>query len=297
MKLGFIGIGAMGAPMSQLLIGRGHDLIIFDVDAKAMQPVLARGAVAAEGPKAVADRAEVVFVSVPNNDILREVVLGDNGIVAGGAVRIYVSLCTTGSPFAAEMAEALAAKSIAAVESPISGGPPGAAAGTLSVMASGPQAAFDEIEPVLRAFGKTVVYAGAAPGAAQVLKLANNILSATALVATSEALVMGVKAGLDPAVMLEAINAGSGRNSATLDKFPTAVLTREFNYGAAMDILMKDVNFALAEGDMLGVPMPVCEAVRQQFRAAVADGMGRQDITTIVHPVERAAGIEIPKVR
>jgi 3-hydroxyisobutyrate dehydrogenase-like beta-hydroxyacid dehydrogenase len=130
-----------------------------------------------------------------------------------------------------------------------------------------------------------------------VLKLANNILSATALAATAEAIVMGVKGGLDPAVMLQAINAGSGRNSATLDKFPRDVLTRNFQYGAAMDILMKDTDLALAEGEALGVDMKVCDQVRKMFRAAIDAGMGKQDITSIVKCIEQQAGVEIPKVR
>ncbi|MEX2617885.1 MAG: NAD(P)-dependent oxidoreductase [Alphaproteobacteria bacterium] len=296
MKLGFVGTGAMGAPMSLRLIEQGHELVAYDINAASMQPILDAGATAAQSPKDVADKAEIVFVSVPNNNAVRAAVLGDDGVIAGSRVRLYVSLCTTGSPLAKEIATALAAKSIVTVESPISGGPPGAVAGTLSVMASGPEDAFREVEPMLRAWGK-ITYAGSAPGAAQVLKLANNILSATALAATAEAIVMGVKGGLDPAVMLQAINAGSGRNSATMDKFPRDVLTRNFQYGAAMDILMKDTDLALAEGEALGVDMKVCDQVRNMFRAAIDAGMGKQDITCIVHRIEQQAGVEIPKVR
>jgi 3-hydroxyisobutyrate dehydrogenase-like beta-hydroxyacid dehydrogenase len=296
MKLGFVGTGAMGAPMSQHLIEQGHELVVYDINAASMQPILDAGATAAQSPKDAADQAEIVFVSVPNNNAVRAAVLGDDGVIAGSRIRLYVSLCTTGSPLAKEITTALAAKSIVTVESPISGGPPGAVAGTLSVMASGPEDAFREVEPMLRAWGK-ITYAGGAPGAAQVLKLANNILSATALAATAEAIVMGVKGGLDPAVMLQAINAGSGRNSATLDKFPRDVLTRNFQYGAAMDILMKDTDLALAEGEALGVDMKVCDQVRKMFRAAIDAGMGKQDITSIVKCIEQQAGVEIPKVR
>jgi len=297
MKLGFVGTGAMGMPMSKRLIEHGHELVIYDIESAAMQPVLDAGATAAKSPKDVADQAEIVFLSVPNNGAVRSAVLGEDGIIQGSRVRLYVSLCTTGSPLAMEITEKLMERNIETVESPISGGPPGAEAGTLSVMASGPEEAFAEVEPLLHIFGKTVVNAGHAPGAGQVLKLANNILSATALAATAEAIVMGVKGGLDPAVMLQAINAGSGRNSATMDKFPRDVLTRNFSYGAAMDILMKDADLALAEGEALGVEMKVCDEVRKKFRAAVDAGMGREDITAIVKPIEQQAGVEIPKVR
>ena len=298
MKLGFVGTGAMGAPMSKRLLDQGHELVIFDINSASMTPILEAGAVAAGSPREVADNAEIVFVSVPNNDAVRSAVLGEDGVIAGTKVRLYVSLCTTGSPLASEVGATLSEQaSITTVESPISGGPPGAEAGTLSVMASGPEDAFREVEPLLRLFGKTVVYAGSAPGAAQILKLANNILSATALAATSEAIVMGVKGGLDPAVMLEAINAGSGRNSATQDKFPRDVLTRNFSYGAALDILMKDTDLALAEGEALGVDMKVCNQVRNMFRAAIDAGMGKQDITAVVQCIEQQAGVIIPKVR
>ena len=192
MKLGFVGTGAMGAPMSKRLLDQGHELVIFDINSASMNPILEAGAVAAGSPREVADNAEIVFVSVPNNDAVRSAVLGEDGVIAGTKVRLYVSLCTTGSPLASEVGATLSEQaSITTVESPISGGPPGAEAGTLSVMASGPEDAFREVEPLLRLFGKTVVYAGSAPGAAQILKLANNILSATALAATSEAIVMG----------------------------------------------------------------------------------------------------------
>src|SRR6516165_7315743 len=180
---------------------------------------------------------------------------------------------------------------------PISGGPPGARAGTLSVMVSGDPAAIERVRPMISLWGRTLTVAGDQPGAAQVLKLTNNILSAVALVATAEAFVMGSKAGLDPEVMLAAINAGSGCNSATLDKFPAAVLTRSFDYGAEMHILTKDVDLAVAQGEELGVPMWVCQAARLVFKHAIHKGAAADDITAIAKYIERDAGFEIPKTR
>jgi 2-hydroxy-3-oxopropionate reductase len=139
--------------------------------------------------------------------------------------------------------------------------------------------------------------AGDRPGAAQVLKLTNNILSAVALAATAEAFVMGAKGGLDPEVMLAAVNAGSGRNSATEAKFPLAVLTRSFDYGAEMHILMKDIDLAVAQGEELGVPMWVCEAARLVFKHAMHKGAAKEDLTAIVRYIERDAGFEMPKTR
>ena len=188
-------------------------------------------------------------------------------------------------------------KGVTVVDCPISGGPPGARAGTLSVMVSGDPAAMERVRPMISLWGRTLTVAGDKPGAAQVLKLTNNILSAVALAATSEAFVMGAKGGLDPEVMVAAISAGSGRNSAVEPKFPVAVLTRSFDYGAEMHILMKDIDLAIAQGEELGVPMWVCQAARLVFKHAMFQGAAKEDLTAIVKYVERGAGFEIPKTR
>jgi 3-hydroxyisobutyrate dehydrogenase-like beta-hydroxyacid dehydrogenase len=225
------------------------------------------------------------------------VAFGADGLIHGAAMKLLVNTCTVGVPFVREIEQAMAARGVTVVDCPISGGPPGARAGTLSVMVSGDPAAIDRVRPIISLWGRTLTVAGDKPGAAQVLKLTNNILSAVALVATAEAFVMGSKAGLDPEVMLAAINAGSGRNSATLDKFSAAVLTRSFDYGAEMHILMKDVDLAVAQGEELGVPMWVCQAARLVFKHAIHKGAAADDITAIAKYIERDAGFEIPKTR
>jgi len=204
---------------------------------------------------------------------------------------------TIGVPFVNEIEQAMAARGVTVVDYPISGGPPRARAGTLSVMVSGDPASVERIRPMISLWGKTLTVASDKPGAAQVLKLTNNILSAVALAATAEAFVTGAKGGLDPEVMPTAINAGSGRNSATESKFPAAVLTRSFDYGAEMRIPMKDIDLAIAQGEELGVPMWVCEAARLVFKHAMHKGAAKEDLTAIVKYVERDAGFEIPKTR
>ena len=170
-------------------------------------------------------------------------------------MKLLVNTCTIGVPFVREIAAAMAAQGVTVVDCPISGGPPGARAGTLSVMVSGDPASIEKIRPMISQWGRTLTVAGDKPGAAQVLKLTNNILSAVALAATAEAFVMGAKGGLDPEIMVAAISAGSGRNSAVESKFPVSVLDRSFNYGAEMHILMKDIDLAIAQGEELGIPM------------------------------------------
>ena len=291
--LGYLGLGNMGQPMAGRLLDAGHKLAVRDISEAAMAPLLERQAQSASSAKDLADKAEIVICSLPSNAAIRNALLGPDGLIEGGRMRVYVSAGTTGSAFATEISDALAAKGIATLEAPISGGPPGARAGTLSVMVSGPKEVYDEVEPYLRAYGKTLVYCGDKPGLAQVLKLANNILFATALVATSEAMAMGVKAGLDPAIMLEAIQAGTGRNSAIEQIIPESVMTRSFDFGAALEILMKDVDLALAEGEKQGVPQFVCQQTRQILMLAMHKGGAKRDLSEIAKLVEGWAGVEI----
>ncbi|MEM7407379.1 MAG: NAD(P)-dependent oxidoreductase [Pseudomonadota bacterium] len=293
MELGFIGIGNMGFPMATRLLDAGHQLVVYDKNSEAVEPLTARQAIAVDSPKAVADRAEVVFVSLPNNDVSADVLVGELGVQHGDTVKLLVNTCTTGSPFACEMTSQLAARGIRTVESPIRGGPPGATAGTLSIMVSGAEADFEMLKPVLESLGSTITYCGAAPGLAQVAKLANNILSATALIASLEALAMGVKGGVDIDVLLNAINGGSGRNSATQDKIPRDVVTRTFNYGAPMHILMKDIDLALAEGEAQGVPQMVCQQVRQMYKLGMHQGWENKDITEMAKLIESWSGCEL----
>jgi 3-hydroxyisobutyrate dehydrogenase-like beta-hydroxyacid dehydrogenase len=297
MEAGFLGVGNMGLPMAGKLLDGGHRLTVFDINEAAMRPLLERQARRAASPKDLADQCEIVFVSLPTLAAFRAVAFGPDGLDQGSAMKLLVNTCTVGVPFVKEIEQAMAAKGVTVVDCPISGGPPGARAGTLSVMVSGDPAAVERVRPMISSWGRTVTVAGDKPGAAQVLKLTNNILSAVALAATAEAFVMGAKAGLDPEVMLAAVNAGSGRNSATESKFPLSVLTRSFDYGAEMHILMKDIDLAISQGEELGVPMWVCQAARLVFKHAMGKGAAHEDMTAIVTYVERDAGFEMPKTR
>lgn len=296
MPIGFIGVGNMGLPMAEHLIGASDELVVHDIRATALKPLTDRQARPAASPREVADRCETAFVSLPTLPALKEVVLGANGVAGGKAVRLVVNTCTVGVPLVEEMEAALAAKGIDLVDCPISGGPPGARAGTLSVMVSGKPELVEKVRPLISRWGPVTV-AGNKPGLAQVLKLTNNILSAVSLAATCEAYVMGAKGGLDPEVMTEAINRGSGRNSATQDKIPRSVLNRSFDYGAPMHILAKDVALAIEQADRLGIPMWVCEAAANMYKHAMFKGMGSKDITELIKVIEEGAGFVLPKTR
>ncbi len=282
----------MGGPMAGRLLDAGYTLTIFDAREAAMASLVARGAHAAASPAAVASEVETVLVSLPTPAIVKDVVLGANGVALGSKVKTVVDLSTTGARVEQEIAAALAAKGIDTVDSPVSGGVGGAKKGTLAVMVACTAEKLVALRPVLENFGK-VFYLGEKPGMGQTMKLANNLLSATALSITSEAMVMGVKAGLDPRIMLDVINAGTGRNSASQDKFPRAIVPRKFDFGFTNALMYKDVKLCLEEGEAMNVPMWVASAVRQSWFLACNEVGPNEDFTTIVKYIERWAGVEV----
>ncbi len=291
-QLGFVGVGQMGGPMAGRLLDAGYALTVFDAREAAMAPLVARGARAAASPAAVASAVETVLVSLPAPAIVKDVVLGAKGIAEGTKVKTVVDLSTTGARVEQEIAAALASKGIATVDSPVSGGVAGATKGTLAVMVACGAEQLQGLRPVLEIFGK-VFYLGEKPGMGQTMKLANNLLSATALAITSEAMVMGVKAGLDPRIMLDVINAGTGRNSASQDKFPRAIVPRKFDFGFTNALMYKDVRLCLEEAEAMNVPMWVASAVRQSWFLACNEVGANEDFTTIVKYIEKWAGVEV----
>lgn len=290
--LGFVGVGRMGGPMVSRLIEAGHQLVIFDTQRQATDALAAKGAKVVASPRAVADEAEVVLVSLPTPDIVKAVALGPEGVSDGKRVRVMVDLSTSGPGAAVVVAQGLASKNIVSVDSPVSGGIKGATNGTLAVMVSCPKATFDELEPILKTFGK-IFFTGEKPGLAQTAKLANNLMAAAALVITSEAMAMGVKAGLDAKVLIDIINVSSGRNSASEDKFPKSVLPGTFDFGFATGLSYKDVRLCVDEAEAMGVPMVVGAAVRQMLAVTQAKFGPQSDFTSIAKVLEEWAGVEI----
>lgn len=294
-SLGFIGVGAMGLPMASRLVDAGHAVLVFDVRPQGVDALVARGATSGRSARDVADQCEIVFASLPSNDACEHVVLGTDGVVAGAAMRTFVNLGTHGSQLSRTIADALAARSIVSIDAPVTGGVVGARAGTLTIIVSGPEAVFRRIEPLLACMGGNVFYVGDIVGGAQTMKLANNLLSLAAFVLTGEALAMGVKAGLDPSLMLDVINKGTGRNTATSDKFPRVVLSRTFDLGATTAGAARDIALGLEEAASLGVPMWVSSTVAQFFAFAMSQGEAKQDYSTLVRHFERWAGVEISR--
>ena len=292
MDVGFIGLGRMGFPMASRLLAAGHRLVACDTRPDALARLVALGGEAAASPAEVADRTETVMASLPSLEASLQVATGPDGVIAGRRVRRFVDLSTVGSQMAKRIHGLLAERDIVQIDSPVSGGVGGAEKGTLAVMVSGPAAEVAAVTPLLERLGRVFVI-GEAPGAAQTMKLVNNLLSATAIVATSEAVVMGVKAGLDASVMIDVINAGSGLNTASRDKFPRSVLPRSFDFGFATGLMVKDVRLCLEEARAMGLSLGVSQAVETLWETVIRDEGPDSDFTAAIKPIERAAGVEV----
>jgi 3-hydroxyisobutyrate dehydrogenase-like beta-hydroxyacid dehydrogenase len=289
MRIGYLGVGNMGQPMASKLLDAGHDLWIYDVREEAMQPLLERQARRATSPRDLADNCECIVVSLPTLAIFRASLSGADGLLAGRSLKTLINTCTVGRPFIREVEALCAARGITVVDAPISGGVSGAKAGTLAIMVSGAAAKVDALMPIFQAWGKSIVIAGDTPGAAQAMKLTNNMLYAVAIVATSEVMTMSSKAGVPDAAMLQVLNNGTGRNFATMHLFPEAVVPRTFQSGATIEILMKDIDLAIEQGEDLGVPMWVCQAVRLVLKHGVFQGRAQHDLSRVVQIIEAGA--------
>src|SRR5271156_702304 len=292
MDIGFIGLGKMGFPMARRLIEAKHRLVVFDQREEATGRLAALGAQGASSPKDVADRAETVLASLPSLQASLEVATGSGGVIEGKKIKRFVDLSTVGSHMAVRIHDLLAKNNIVQLDSPVSGGVGGAEKGTLAVMVSGPRADFEVVKAALEAIGKPF-FIGEKPGSAQTMKVANNLLSATATVATCEAVGMGVKSGLDPTVMIDVINSGSGMNTASRDKFPRSILPRSFDYGFTTAMMVKDVRLFLDEAKSLGMSMEVAEAVGRLWEVVIREMGAESDFTSAIKPIEQAAGVVV----
>ena len=283
--IGWIGLGAMGSRMVRRL-HESHHVVTFDVDAAALKSAAEAGMEILASPAQVAARSDIVMVSLPTPDIVRKVALGEDGIVFGGRARIYVDLSTTGPRVAKDVASHLEPRGIKALDAPVSGGPAGAASGSLAIMASGDAASFEVVRPLLERIGKNTKLVGDQVGQGQALKLVNNLMAAANFAVASECFVLGVKAGLDPDMMVDVVNKSSGRSFVSETFMPKAVLKRDFDFGFRLDLMAKDMRLALEEAEASGATMFTCAAARQIYSYAMAHGVASRDITTLIEVIE-----------
>lgn len=286
--LGFIGLGSMGSAMAPHLLAAGHEVVAFDPTASAVEAFTSAGGTAAASAADVAAQAEIVFLSLPTPAIVQDVARQ----LIPGKPRIVVDLSTTGPRVSVATGQELGAAGIQLVDAPVSGGRAGALGAKLALMVACPRATWEEVQPLLALFGKTF-HVGEGAGQGQTMKLVNNMLSVAALAATSEGMAMGVKAGLDPAVMLDVLNASSGKNSATTDKMPRSVLPGTFDFGFATQLSLKDLRLCLDEAEAAGVPMIVGSAARTMLNITQASYGPDSDFTSMARVVEQWAKVEI----
>jgi 3-hydroxyisobutyrate dehydrogenase-like beta-hydroxyacid dehydrogenase len=286
--IGFLGLGRMGAPMASRLVGHVDRLLVHDIAPGAVAALVAKGAEAAGSAAALGQHCAIVFTSLPTPAIVRDAVAE---IISGGAPRILCDLSTSGPRLAQELHETLAAKGVASFDAPVSGGIRGAELGSLAIMVGGSEGLYEELRPILDRIGNPF-FMGETPGAGQVAKLANNLLSLSAIATTAEAMTLAIKGGLDPARMIEVLNAGTGANSATRDKWPRAVLPRTFDFGFSAALSLKDTRLALAEAQAMGVPLPTGERLAALLDRTLATYGDDADFTAMAKIVEADAGLD-----
>ena len=295
MTVGFIGTGSMGLPLAANILDQEQSLVAFDINTDATQPLAEKQARIVGSPVEVANEAEVVFACMPSIESFNAVVTGQDGIIHGSRMKTFVNLGTMGTEALAEIEKVLGEKGIPMLDSPITGGVQRAWDKDITVIASGPQALYDEIEPLLKSFARDIHYVGDKVGQAQIAKICNNIMSFTNMIIGLEALVMAAKAGVDPQKVLSVINSGSGQNSATLSKIPNFVMKGNFEMAAPMHIIAKDAMLWRMESERLQTPTNVASASYQALQQALAMGLGNGDFSEIVKLMERDADFELPK--
>ncbi|MDN2580690.1 NAD(P)-dependent oxidoreductase [Aquibium sp. ELW1220] len=292
-RIAFLGLGQMGAPMALRVVRAGFDLTVYDPSARATAPLTAEGATAAASIAEAASGRDVVIACLPNQAVSRAVGLEAGGVRDAADFGVYVEMSTIGSAVVEEIAAAMAARGAGFLDAPVSGGPRGANAGTLTTMVAGSDADFATCEPVLNAIAGNVFRVGSRPGQGQVAKLCNNMISATAMAVSFEAVTMGVKAGIDADTLVGLINVSTGRTGATLDKFPQSILPRTFDYGGKLATMYKDVMLCLEEYRERGVPHHVSSSAAQIWFQGMAEGRGDDDYTSLIKVVEKWAGVEV----
>ncbi|QDY42854.1 2-hydroxy-3-oxopropionate reductase [Candidatus Pantoea soli] len=294
MKIGFIGLGIMGKPMSKNLVKAGYTLVVRDHHPHNEAELAELGATVAKTPREVAEQVDVVITMVPNSPQVKEVCLGSNGIIAGAKPGLVVIDMSSIAPLASrEVHDALAEKGIRMLDAPVSGGEPKAIEGTLSVMVGGDKAVFDQCYDIMKAMAASVVHTGDS-GAGNVTKLANQVIVALNIAAMSEALSLATKAGVNPELVYQAIRGGLA-GSTVLDAKAPMVLDRNFKPGFRIDLHIKDLANALDTSHEIGAQLPLTAAVMEMMQALKADGQGTSDHSALACYYEKLAHVEITR--
>ena len=294
MKIGLIGLGIMGKPMSKNLLKAGYDLTVMDRNQSAVAEVVAAGAKSAPTAKAIAEQVDIIITMLPNSPHVKEVVLGENGILEGAkAGTVFIDMSSIAPLVSRELSAKLAEKGVEMLDAPVSGGEPKAIDGTMSVMVGGSQEVFDKCYPVMKAIAGSVVRAGEV-GAGNITKLANQVVVALNIAAVSEALVLASKAGVEPELVYQAIRGGLA-GSTVLDAKAPLMMDRKFDPGFRINLHIKDLNNALETAHEIGAPLPLTASVMEMMQALKVDDMGDADHGSLVRYYEKMAKVEVKR--
>lgn len=297
MKIGFLGLGNMGAPMAANLLKAGHSLVVFDLNEKSVASLAALGAASADGPQALAaSGVELVITMLPAAAHVKAVYLGDKGLLAAVPRGVMLVDCSTIDPHTArEVAAAAAAHGNPMVDAPVSGGTGGAEAGTLTFMVGGSEADFATVRPVLAQMGKNIIHCGGA-GNGQVAKVANNMLLGISMIGAAEAMALGVALGMDAKVLAGVINTSSGRcwSTEVYNPWPgvvdTAPAGRGYTGGFGSDLMLKDLGLATEAAKLVRQPVALGALAQQVYQSFSLQGHGALDFSAVVKLYTRAAG-------
>ena len=291
-RIGFIGLGIMGRPMSKNLIKAGFELVVLDRKQEVVDELVSLGAKAASTPKEVAEQVEAVITMLPNSPHVKEVVLGENGVIEGAKEGLVVIDMSSIAPLVSrEIHGELAKKGIRMIDAPVSGGEPKAIDGTISVMVGGEKEVFDACYNVMDAMAGSVVYTGEI-GAGNITKLANQTIVALNIAAMSEAYILATKAGVDPELVYQAIRGGLA-GSTVLDAKSNMVMDRNFEPGFRIDLHIKDLGNVLETAHEVGAPLPLTSSVMEMMQALKVDGLGQKDHSSLVKYYEKLANAEV----
>jgi 2-hydroxy-3-oxopropionate reductase len=294
LKIGFIGLGIMGKPMSKNLLKAGYKLLVHDLNQRAVDELVSLGAEKGEGLKELAGKCEFIITMLPNSPHVKEVLLGENGLIDGLKTgSVFIDMSSISPIVSRELSRKLEERGVEMLDAPVSGGEPKAIEGTLSVMVGGKKDVFERCYPVLKSMAASVVHTGSI-GAGNVTKLANQIIVALNIAAMSEALVLATKAGVEPELVYQAIRGGLA-GSTVLDAKAPLVMERKFNPGFRINLHIKDLSNALDTSHEIGVPLPLTSAVMEIMQALRVDGMGENDHGGIIQYYEKLAKVEVKK--
>lgn len=292
MKIGFIGLGIMGKPMSKNLLKANYELVVMDKNADVIAEFSSMGVNVASTPKEVAEQADVIITMLPNSPHVKDVVLGNSGIIEGGKSGLTIIDMSSISPIVSrEISLKLSEKGIYMLDAPVSGGEPKAKDGTLSVMVGGPLEIFEKYYDLMKAMAASVVRVGEI-GSGNVAKLCNQIIVAINISAMSEALILAQKAGVSPELVYNAIRGGLA-GSTVLDAKAPLVMNRQFKPGFRIDLHIKDLTNVLETSHSLGIPLPLSASVLEIMQALKADGLGSEDHCSIVKYYEKISNVEV----